>query len=97
MPSSSTELAVVVWMNPDPSPQSRLLMTLTSIDTNFPSLFPVSELVSSPLFAGIRVSTLDSLVDDILNATAEHPAIVPYVMARGILGWEHFTEHKGLA
>lgn len=89
---SESELAVLVWLNPEHpiKPQSRLLLTMTDAANPNPMAFPISSLRKTPAFSQCSLSSDASVADDVSASTPEAPAIIPLPVARGHLGWTEF-------
>lgn len=87
-----SELAVVVWKNPNlPSrPNSRLLATMTDPSSPNPMAFPVGMLRKAVEFASCAVSSPETLQADIGASSPESPVLVPMPIARSRLGWTDF-------
>lgn len=89
---AESELAVLVWINPDQAnrPNSRLLATLTDQSGPDPMVFPINMLKKSPEFAICAFSTLETIALDILNSNFHAPAVISLPLAREHLGWTDF-------
>jgi hypothetical protein len=89
---AESELAVLVWINPDQAhrPNSRLLATMTDNSSPNPMAFPINMLKTSPELSVCAFSTPDSVALDILNSHSHAPAIVSLPLAREHLGWTDF-------
>jgi hypothetical protein len=87
-----SELAILVWMNPNltAKPNSRLLATMTDKSSPNPVAFPIRMLRSMQELLRSAISTDESLVDDIQKSTQDLPAIIPIPLARSHLGWTEF-------
>ena len=87
---SESDLAVVVWMNPESPgrPQKRLLETLTSRESTAPLALPIRSLTLS--LPNPIPATEDTLQERILTSSKEEPLIIPLTLARSHLGWTEF-------
>ena len=87
---SETELAVVVWMNPEVSehPQRRLLETVTAPKGTQPIVFPIRYL--QKLMPDCHVAEEEDLHILIFASTQEQPVFVPLPLAHKALGWDDF-------
>lgn len=89
---SESDLAVLVWLNPEhpTKPQSRLLLTMTDTSNANPMAFPITSLRKTSAFSRCPLSSDSSVADDVAASTPETPAIIPLPVARGHLGWTDF-------
>jgi len=89
---NESELAVLVWLNPEHAtkPQSRLLLTMTDTHNPNPMAFPINHLRKTSAFSQCSLSTEDSVADDVSTSTPEAPAIIPLPVAKNHLGWVDF-------
>ena len=89
---SESELAVLVWINPDQThrPNSRLLATMTDHSSPNPMAFPINMLKTSPELSVCSFATPTSVALDILNSSSHAPAIISLPLAREHLGWTDF-------
>ena len=87
---TDSELAVLVWMNPEAAtkPQKRLLETLTNRNSLTPLALPIRSLQLS--LPNPVPATEASLQDRILSSSKEEPIIVPLSLAKSHLGWTEF-------
>ena len=87
-----SELAVLVWMNPNLSskPNSRLLATITDKSNPNPMAFPIRMIRLAHELSRIPISTDETILSDIQNATQDLPSIIPITLARSQLGWTEF-------
>jgi hypothetical protein len=87
-----SELAVIVWKNPNSlsRPNSRLLATMMDPSSPNPMAFPIEMLRKTVEFASCAVSTTGTLQLDILASSPGGPVIVPIPLARSSLGWTEF-------
>lgn len=87
-----SELAVLVWLNPEQKtrPHARLFATITDSTTPNPMAFPIKMLKNTPEFADSAVSTGDSVAEDLLVSTQTSPVIISLPIARDHLGWTDF-------
>jgi hypothetical protein len=88
----ASELAILVWMNPDRDnkPQSRLLMTLTDRLSPHPMAFPLKTLQNTPEFASCPLATPETLADLLVASTPTTPIIILLPIAQDQLGWTDF-------
>lgn len=89
---TESELAVLVWLNPEQKnkPNARLLATFTDQKSPNPMAFPIKTLQSTSEFVNSFLATEDSLAEDLLKSTSSTPVMVPLPLARTKLGWVHF-------
>jgi hypothetical protein len=89
---NESELAVVVWLNPEQvhRPHARLLATFTDTKSPNPMAFPIKTLRNTSEFANAHLASDDSVANDILNSTQTTPVIISLPLAREHLGWTDF-------
>lgn len=89
---SESDLAVLVWMNPDfpEKRQSRLLMTMTDYSSVHPMAFPINLIRTNQIFSKCSLADSENISQLISEATPECPVIIPLPLARSKLGWEEF-------
>lgn len=89
---SESELALLVWMNPDfeKKKQSRLLMTMTDYSSIHPMAFPIKLIQTNAVFSKCPLADAENLSNLMFTSNSECPVIVPLSLARSKLGWEEF-------
>lgn len=83
-------MAVVVWLNPDftPNSQKRLLETIFSQESTDPIAFPV-DILKTRLPEAI-FATEEDLHTKIFESSEQNPIILPVSVATSVLGWVDF-------
>lgn len=90
---SESDLAVVVWKNPQKSknPRSRPLETMTSDDSPSPMAFPLQLLTSSKVWVNAKIAkSPDDVVFLVSTSDRSHPVVVPLPVAMQVFGWSDF-------
>lgn len=85
-----SELAVVVWANPNyhEKSQKRLLETITSRYSTYPIVFPIKSLQLT--LQNSTIATKEDLHTIVLLSTEQKPVILPLPVAQECLGWTDF-------
>lgn len=85
-----SELAVVIWLNPNyrQTSHKRLLETFTSKENNSPIAFPIDSLQLKITEA--IIATQENLHTTVLSSTQQKPIILPLPLAQQALGWTDF-------
>jgi hypothetical protein len=89
---AESELAVIVWANPDQEhhANARLLVTVTDRKSPNPMAFPIKTLKDTSEFVNARYYNDDFATRELLGATLSAPAVIPLPLARKTLGWTDF-------